>query len=203
MTQSSSTRLLHVAVPGCNRDGLVKLKIPFLAHALHASHRILRLMLTPRGCLILPMCYLRSKSIKYSQIYHTHTVQMLRCLCGRETIRQARADLAQLEKRAAEARKTLEQKEKRLADIAASVEGLRARIAALKAELGTEMLAQLSAAERQELATLAPQLTQLQVPGFPTDSHTFVCTSNFGTQASLKQVFLVTKWAADTNTGSR
>lgn len=84
-------------------------------------------------------------------------------LCIRETIRQARADLAKLEKRAAKARKALEQKEKRLADVAASVEGVRARMAELRAELGTEMLAQLSAAERQELATLAPQLTQLQV----------------------------------------
>lgn len=86
----------------------------------------------------------------------------------RETLRQARNDLTALKKREAEARKTLEQKEKRLSDIAASVEGLRSRIAELKAELGTEMLAQLSTAERKELATLAPQLTQLQVLPLPT-----------------------------------
>lgn len=50
-----------------------------------------------------------------------------------------------------------------MADTAASVEDILARIAGLNAELGTEMLAQLSSAERQELATLAPQLTQLKV----------------------------------------
>ncbi|CAL8464327.1 g3862 [Coccomyxa elongata] len=80
----------------------------------------------------------------------------------RDTLKQAHADLAQLQKREAEARRTLEQKERRMADTAASVEDILARIAGLNAELGTEMLAQLSSAERQELATLAPQLTQLK-----------------------------------------
>ncbi len=38
-----------------------------------------------------------------------------------------------------------------------------AQVADLKAELGTELLAQLSASERTELGTLAPQLKSLQV----------------------------------------
>ena len=50
-----------------------------------------------------------------------------------------------------------------MADTAASVEDILARISGLNAELGTEMLAQLSFTERKELATLAPQLTQLKV----------------------------------------
>ena len=37
------------------------------------------------------------------------------------------------------------------------------QVADLKAELGTELLAQLSAAERAELSKLAPQLKSLQV----------------------------------------
>jgi hypothetical protein len=81
----------------------------------------------------------------------------------RDTLKQARADLAALQRREAETRKSLEQKERRAADIAASVEDLTARVAQLKAELGTEMLAQLSAGERAELKGLAPQLKQLQV----------------------------------------
>ena len=40
---------------------------------------------------------------------------------------------------------------------------LSVQVADLKAELGTELLAQLSAAERAELAKLAPQLKSLQV----------------------------------------
>ena len=83
--------------------------------------------------------------------------------CGRDTLKQAAADLAQLQKREAEARRALEQKERRMADTAASVEDILARISGLNAELGTEMLAQLSSTERKELATLAPQLTQLKV----------------------------------------
>lgn len=52
-----------------------------------------------------------------------------RSLASREMLKQARADLAALQKREAEARKLLEQKERRAADIAASVEDLTARVA--------------------------------------------------------------------------
>ena len=40
---------------------------------------------------------------------------------------------------------------------------LDAQVADLKAELGTELLAQLSASERTELGKLAPHLKSLQV----------------------------------------
>lgn len=81
----------------------------------------------------------------------------------RETLKQAGAELAAARRREQELRKTHEQKERRLADIEASLEGTEAKVADLKAELGTELLAQLSASERAELAKLAPKLKALQV----------------------------------------
>ena len=81
----------------------------------------------------------------------------------RETLKQARAELAGMRKREQELRRALEQKEKRLSDIEASVEDTAKKVADLKTELGTELLAQLSAAERTELGKLAPQLKKLQV----------------------------------------
>ena len=81
----------------------------------------------------------------------------------RETLKQARAELAGARKREEELRRALEQKERRLGDIESSVEDTAKKAADLKAELGTELLAQLSAAERTELGKLAPQLKKLQV----------------------------------------
>ena len=81
----------------------------------------------------------------------------------RETLKQARAELAGARKREQELRRALEQKERRLGDIEASVEDTAKKAADLKTELGTELLAQLSAAERSELGKLAPQLKKLQV----------------------------------------
>lgn len=89
----------------------------------------------------------------------------------RETLKQAGAELAAARRREQELRKTHEQKERRLADIEASLEGTEAKIADLKAELGTELLAQLSASERAELAKLAPQLKALQVSNSILVSH--------------------------------
>ena len=88
--------------------------------------------------------------------------RQLKALC-RETLKQARAELAGARKREQELRRALEQKEKRLGDIEASVEDTAKKAADLKTELGTELLAQLSAAERTELGKLAPQLKKLQV----------------------------------------
>jgi chromosome segregation ATPase len=81
----------------------------------------------------------------------------------RETLKQAGAELAAARRREQELRKSHEQKERRLADIEGSLEGTEAKITDLKAELGTELLAQLSASERTELAKLAPKLKALQV----------------------------------------
>lgn len=53
--------------------------------------------------------------------------------------------------------------EKRLADLASSLADLERRAMELHAELGTELLAQLSPAERQELSRLGAQLKALQV----------------------------------------
>ena len=78
-------------------------------------------------------------------------------------MKQARAELAGMRKREQELRRALEQKERRLGDIEASVEDTAKKAAELKAEAGTELLAQLSAAERSELSKLAPQLKKLQV----------------------------------------
>lgn len=81
----------------------------------------------------------------------------------RELLAEAKAEVAKLRARESIARKALEQKEKKLGDMVASVAALRERIAKLKAEAGTEMLAQLSLAERAELEQLAPKLKELQV----------------------------------------
>jgi hypothetical protein len=53
--------------------------------------------------------------------------------------------------------------EKRLADLAASIADLERRVTELKAELGTELLAQLTAPQRQELSKLGARLKALQV----------------------------------------
>lgn len=91
----------------------------------------------------------------------------LGCLRARETLKQARAELGAARRREGELRRALEQKERRLTDIDASAEDTAKRAADLKAELGTEMLAQLSAAERSEVGKLAPQLKKLQVRSHP------------------------------------
>lgn len=75
----------------------------------------------------------------------------------------ARTELCALRKREADARAALDTRERRLADLAAGAADLVRRVAELRAELGTELHAQLSAAERAELAALGPRLKQLQV----------------------------------------
>ncbi|KAK9828108.1 hypothetical protein WJX81_005196 [Elliptochloris bilobata] len=74
----------------------------------------------------------------------------------------ARSELAALRKREASARTALEASERRLAGVAAGIDDLVRKVAELRAEVGTELHAQLSAAERAELAALGPQLKRLQ-----------------------------------------
>jgi len=78
---------------------------------------------------------------------------------GRKEARGEQRVLAQAE---ADQRRQLEAKQRLASSLAATIEGVSGRLEALRAELGTELRATLSAAEQRELAALAPELDALR-----------------------------------------
>ncbi|KAK9807008.1 hypothetical protein WJX72_010649 [[Myrmecia] bisecta] len=75
---------------------------------------------------------------------------------------QVRTELLTLQRQEATCRSQLEQKERRVKEAQASLELVRGNINELKAELGSEHMAQLSAEERAELQQLNPDLKRME-----------------------------------------